>query len=234
MSSRSLILPLVFVGLLVIGALAWKSVPSPKPSPSPSAMPPLAIDKLPVAVTTRKFDPAAPPAEMPRLGAHETAECDSNFLSSASVRGITHNIDATHATLTITNVRMTLQLKINLWLPNEAAQNLIDHEEGHRQISENTYDTADKLAERIASAYIGKQIEITGPDLEGASDKTLQQLATEITTVYGKELNPDPPQLLYDSITQHSRNNILAKDAVNYALKNVAIESPNSPSTTGN
>ena len=234
MSSRSLILPLVFLGLLVIGALAWKSVPSPKPSSSAPALPALAVDKLPVAVVTRKFDPAAPPAEMPPLGAHETAACDSNFLSSANVRGITHNIDASHATLTITNVRMTLQLKINLWLPNEAPQNLVDHEDGHRQISENTYETADKLAERIASAYIGKQIEITGPDLEGASNKALQQLATEITSVYGKELNPDPPQLLYDSITQHSRNNILAKDAVNYALKNAAVESPNPPSITGN
>jgi hypothetical protein len=220
-SSRSLILPLIFVGLLVIGAIVWKSLPSPHPSPPAPA---LTIEKLPVVLTSRTFDPAAPPADMPPLGAHETAECDSNFLSSASVRGISRNSDSTHATLTITNVRVTLQLKINLWLPKDAPQNLIDHEDGHRQISQNTYDTADQLAQQIASAYIGKQIEITGPDLEDASNKTLQQLANEITSAYGKQLNPDPPQLLYDSITDHARNGVVARDAVDHVLKNAPIE----------
>jgi hypothetical protein len=49
-------------------------------------------------------------------------------------------------------------------------------------------------------------------------------MATEITDEYDKELNSEPTQLLYDSITDHSRNDIVAKDAVAQALSNVAIE----------
>jgi hypothetical protein len=37
-------------------------------------------------------------------------------------------------------------------------------------------------------------------------------------------LNPDPTQQLYDSITNHSRNEVDAKDAVAHAIKNVAME----------
>jgi YD repeat-containing protein len=183
------------------------------------------IVKRPVAVATHTFDPASPPAEMPPLSAGENAECDSNFLSNASVRGETRRTDATHATLTVTGVKVTLQLNINIWVPAGASQHLIEHEQGHRQISEYYYDTADKLAERIAAAYLGRRIDISGADLNVESGKMLQQLATEINDEYNKELNPQPTQLLYDTITDHGRNEVIVKDAVEHALKNVVVES---------
>jgi hypothetical protein len=161
---------------------------------------------------------------MPPLSPGENAGCDSEFLSSASVRGEPRQTDATHATFTVTQIKVTLQLKINIWLPSGATQHLIEHEEGHRQISEYYYQTADKLAERIAAAYMGRQVEITGTDLGAESSRMLQQMATEITNEYNKELNPNPTQLLYDSITDHSRNGVAAKDAVAHAIKNAPIE----------
>jgi hypothetical protein len=39
------------------------------------------------------------------------------------------------------------------------------------------------------------------------------------------ELNPEPTQLLYDTITDHGRNEVVVRDAVAHALKNVTIES---------
>jgi len=138
--------------------------------------------------------------------------------------GKTRRTDATHATVTITQVKVTLQLNITIWAPIGATQHVIEHEEGHREISEYYYQTADKLAEGIAATYIGKQVEITGTDLDAESSKALQQMATNITDEYDKELNPGPTQLLYDAITDHSRNEVVAKDAVAHALKNVTIE----------
>ena len=171
---------------------------------------------------------------MPPLAPGENAECDSEFRSSASLRGEPRQTDATHATITVTHVNMTLQLNINIWLPAGATQHVIEHEEGHRQISEYYYQTAGKLAERIAAKYLGRQIEITGTDLTAESGKTLQQLAADITDEYGKELNPEPTQLLYDSITDHSRNDVVVKDAVAHALKNTAIESTQPATNPGN
>jgi hypothetical protein len=220
---RRFIVFCVLLGMLIFGCFMWRDFSSRRQlgqAPMPT------INKQPVAFANHTFDPAAPPADMPPLASGETAECDSEFLSDASVRGESRQTDATHATVTITQIKVTLQLTIGIWVPIEVTQHVIEHEEGHRQISEYYYQTADKVAERIAAAYMGKQVEITGADLGAESSKMLQQMATDINDEYKKELNPGPAQLLYDTITDHGRNEVVVKDAVAHALKNVAIESP--------
>jgi hypothetical protein len=222
-SLQRLIALCLLLGVLIFGCLACRES-SARLEPGDASAP--AITKQPIMFASHTFDPAVPPANMPPLSANETAECDSEFLSSAGVRGESRQTDATHATLTITQVKMTLQLNINIWVPVGVTQHVIEHEEGHRQISESYYQTADKVAERIAATYIGKQVEIAGADLSAESNKMLQQLAAEITDEYKRELNPGPTQLLYDSITDHGRNEVVVKDAVAHALKNTTIESP--------
>ena len=221
MSSRRFLVLCVLLGLLVFGWVVRRRFCSPR-LPAEEAIP--TVEKQPVAFAKHEFDPSSPAADMPPLSPGENAECDSNFLSNASVRGESRQTDATHATVTITQIKMTLQLKINIWVPSGANQHLIEHEEGHRQISEYYYQTADKLAERIAATYLGRQVEITATDLNAESSRMLKQMASEITKEYNKELNPDPTQLLYDAITDHSRNGVAAKDAVDHAIKNAAIE----------
>ena len=182
------------------------------------------IDKQPVHVMNRTFDPANPPTEMPPMVPGEAAVCDSNFVANAHVSGNIHPVDATHASVTVTQVKVTLQLNITIWTPAEVSPRVMEHENGHRQISEHYYETADKVAERIAATYLGRQIEVSGSDLDNETGKQLQQMAAEITAEYGKELNPDPAQELYDTITDHSRNNVSVPDAVTHAINNAAVE----------
>lgn len=192
------------------------------------------INKQPVAFANRTFDPASPPADMPPLAPGEIAVCDSDFVSNARIRGQSHQTDATHATVTITNVNVTLQLKINIWVPIGVTPHVIEHEEGHRQISEYYYQTADKLAEQIAAKYLGKRVDITGTDLGAESSKMLQEMASQVTGEYNKELNPGPTQLLYDAITDHGRNDVVVQDAVAHAIKNVTVESAQPTTNPGN
>jgi hypothetical protein len=219
--SRGLIVLCGLLGVLVFGWLTWRDFSSRRQL---REAPALTITKQPVAFANRTFDPAEPPTDTPPLAPGENAECDSDFLSNASVRGESRQADATHATVTITQIKVTLQLNINIWVPTGVTPHVIEHEEGHRQISEYYYQTADKLAERIAATYMGRRVEITGTDLGAESSKMLQQMATDITDEYNKALNPGPTQLLYDTITDHGRNEVVVKDAVAHAIKNVMIE----------
>ena len=230
MPSRSVIVLCGLLGLLIFGWLAWRGFTSRQLGEAPVPT----IIKQPVAFASHTFDPAAPPTDMPPLSPGENAECGSDFLSNASVRGESRQTDTTHATVTITQIKLTLQLNINIWVPAGATQRVTEHEEGHRQISEYYYQTADKLAERIAATYMGRRIDITGTDLNAESTKVLQQMASDITAEYNRELNPGPTQLLYDSITDHGRNEVVVKDAVAHALKNTAIESPQPTANPGN
>jgi len=195
---------------------------------------PVTVVKQPVNFATRTFDPAAPPPDMPPLGPGEAALCDSGFTSSANITGESHRSDATHAVVTITHVNVTLQLNVTIWVPNNATEKVIEHEQGHRQISEYYYKSADKLAERIAETYLGRRVEVSGSDLGGEANRLLEQMAQGFTNEYNKELDPDPAQQLYDTITDHSRNDMAAKDAVEVALKDAEETSPHPVTTAAN
>ncbi len=195
---RRYIVLCVLLGLLIFGWLRWRDPSSLRQS---SETPATIINKQPVIFANRTFDPARPPADMPPLAPGEEAVCDSNFLSNASVGGQARQTDATHAMVTVTQIKVTLELNITIWVPANVRQHLIEHEEGHRQISEYYYQTADKLAERIAATYMGKEVLITGTDLPAEFSKLLQQMSADITDEYNKELNPEPTQLRYDAIT---------------------------------
>jgi hypothetical protein len=211
------------VPALLIAWLSWWALSCNR---SPKETPAVTINKQPVNFARRTFDPANPPPDIPRLNQGENAACDSNFLSNAAVAGQSRQTDATHVIVTVTHVKMDLQLNLTIWVPNDVTQRVTEHEEGHRQISEYFYRTADELAERIAATYVGRQVDIVGTDLQAESNKFLQQTAAAITADYGKELNPGPTQLLYDNITDHSRNEVVVKDAVAHAIKNASIELP--------
>ena len=223
MRSRRFIVLCIFLGIVIFAWLIWRNSLSRRQQ---SAHPAVIIDKQPVAFTNHSFDPNSPPADMPSLAYGEEAVCDSNFSSNTSVGGESQKTDATHATVTITKVKMTLQLSINIWVPTGVTQHVGEHEDGHRQISEYYYQMADKLAERIAATYLGKQIDINGTDdLDAQFEKVLHQTATDITNEYDKELGLAATQQYYDVITDHGRNESDAKEAVAAAIENTKIVS---------
>jgi hypothetical protein len=218
---RSIVL-CVLLAVLVFGWLWWRNLPSHQ---HPGITDGVVIEKQPVNFATRTFDPENPPADMPPFAPGEAAVCDSNFLARANVGGDAEQTDATHVIVTVTHVKVELQLNITIWVPANATQHVIEHEEGHREISEYFYKTADKLAGQIAATYLGKQDLITGTDLHAELSKSLQQMGNDITEQYNKELNPEPAQLRYDAITDHSRNEVSAKDAVAQALAGTPLAS---------
>ena len=216
MSLRRSIVLFSLLGALLFAWLMWRNSGSSQ-QPKITAAP--TIIRQPPVIATRTFDPNNLPADMPPMIPGELAVTDSNFISDARVSADVLQLGATGAMVTVTQVTVTLQLTLTMWVPVGATQHVIEHEEGHRQISEYFYLNADKLAARVASTYMGKQIRVTGTDTHTEISDLLQKLGAEITEEYGKELNPDPTQLRYDDITDHSRNEVDAKDAVAQALK---------------
>jgi hypothetical protein len=226
LGSRRLIVLCLVLGIAAAGWLIWRNVSLRSRQ---ATQPVLSIEKQPVSFANRRFDRHLPPADMPPLAYGEEAQCDSNFLSNTSVGGESKKTDGTHATVTITKIKMILQLRMTIWAPSDTTPHVIEHEEGHRQISEYYYQTADKLAERIAATYMGKQIEVSGANLDGEFDKVLQQTAGEINNEYGQELNAEATQEYFDSITDHGRNETDAKEAVTAAIENMKLASIQSP-----
>lgn len=187
------------------------------------------ITKVPVNVSTQTFDPRRPPRNMPPLTPPEEAVCASDFLSDASVGGQAEQTDATRGKLTINKINVTLQLDITIWLPKNPPKTTIDHEDGHRQISEYYYRNAEMVARRIAERFIGKVIDLNGRDLRKLVSAALKQAGAEITNEYNKQMPVETTQARYDSITEHSRSDIRVADAVALALKETYPFPPTAP-----
>ena len=206
----------LLLSAVVLGFAWYRLRPQRTAEPAADAT---TIEKRAVQIETHTFDPEAPPPEMPPLRPGEQAECESTFVSNASVIGDSRKTDATHAVVTVRRVKMTLELRIAIWVPRDAAQHVIEHEEGHRQISERYYQVADRVAARIAAGYIGRHLFLAGSDPGAEIGRQLQETGREITVEYSQALNPDPAQLRYDEITDHSRNDLDAEEAVAQALR---------------
>src|SRR5580692_5743145 len=131
--SRRVIVLCVLLGMLIFGWLRWQYPLLPRQNREPTIP---TINKQPATVASRTFDPTSPPSDMPPLAYGEDAECDSDFLFHATVGGESRQTDARHATVTITQIKIMLQLNITIWVPTGVTQRVIKHEEGHRQISE--------------------------------------------------------------------------------------------------
>ena len=218
MSRRALILLCVLAGIIVLGWIAWRRSEVVSPRAGSNGV---IIEKRGEDFASRTFDPASPPADMPPMSSGEVAVCDSNFTSGVNVSGDVRDRDSTHEIVTIAQVRVTLGLEITIWLPAGAAQHVVEHEDGHRQISEFYYRDAENIVQRIAAGYVGKQEAVSGADLNGQADAWLQQMGKDISDEYNRELNPDPAQQRYDLITDYSRNGVAAADGVGQVLQDV-------------
>jgi hypothetical protein len=211
MPARRILLLILLAAVFAASCFLWQKHAAVSAHP--------VIEKSPPAFTSRTFDPNAPPPDMPPFSPGELAVCDSNFQSAAGVAGDLEQTDATHAIVTITRVTVKLHLAITIWAPDGASSHVVEHEQGHRQISEHYYETADKLADQIAASYLGKHFFIDGPNLQSEFTKALQQAGTQITEEFNAKLGAASAQDRYDEITDHSRNDVGASDAVSQALK---------------
>ena len=181
--------------------------------------PQVEVVKMPAQVGTRFFDPKRPPPDRPPLAGREEAVCAGDFLSNAGVSAQAQMTDATHAKATINKITVTLQLNITIWLPNNPHKWTVEHEEGHRQISEYYYQNAEVVARRVATPYIGKTFDLSGNDLRRALSTAIGKIAEEITNEYNRQMPVETTQARYDTITNHSEKDIPVPDAIAQALK---------------
>ena len=212
MSARRITLLLLLVAVIVGSSLLYEHQTAVAARP--------VIEKQAPTQADRTFDPEAPPADMPPFSPGELAVCDSDFQSSAGVAGEFARTDATHGIVTITRVTVRLRLSTTIWTPVNADGRVIEHERGHRQISEHFYAGADELASQIAASYLGQHLSVSGANLEMEYTKALQDAGTEITKEFSEKLGVGAAQERYDELTDHSRNDVAAADAIAEVLKN--------------
>jgi hypothetical protein len=189
------------------------------------------INRSAPAVEHRKFDRQHPPSDMPPLEPKEAAVTKSVFgiatQFSVQVMSEEKRGGKTVAKVKVTSVTVDLSLKITVWVPNDAPRVIIDHEEGHRQISEYFYKDAEKIARNIGQKYLGQVYEAEGSDAEAASRAALDKAINELSQKYMGETQNVSARAneVFDEITSHGRNqNISVEKAMKQSIERAKKE----------
>lgn len=197
------------------------------------------VEKRPATVEYKTFDPASPPAGMPAVAAGEHGvtvwelPCDVNFMAEATQRVMPN--DKSFVTYRVRQVAVTLSLKVVVWLPAGAGERLKAHQEGHRQIAERAYETADAQARQAAGKIDGRRVGGEGPSLEVAGKKAadlVSGLNGQLTAAYRDAVIVPTTRVqeIYDDLTAHGAKatpDVVA--AVKSAFEQQAIEAKRRP-----
>ncbi|HVT88824.1 MAG TPA: hypothetical protein VHD56_08240 [Tepidisphaeraceae bacterium] len=184
------------------------------------------------SVIQRKyFDPNNRPGDMPKLNPRESAVTQSFFGADSRVGGAVVRKkqigDEWQAWVKVDTVRMTLQMRVTIWLPNNPVPKLVNHEEGHRRIAELYYQDAEPTARELADHLLGQEITGKGANPEAAADNALKEAAETLGQQYmGRiDIPCGKAEDLFDEITIHGTNAIREEEAIKQAINRVANDS---------
>ena len=171
------------------------------------------VEKTPAVIVRKTFDPRNPPKEMPPLGPRADAVTHFRFgcATSASYETTSKRPDRRRgecsATARVNELTARLELEITIWVPTNARQSLVDHEEGHRVIAERVYETAEKAARAEAAKWVGRSVTGKAGNCGAAADAAVREANHRFCQGYLEATSGWSGRVgdLYDDITDHGR-----------------------------
>lgn len=187
------------------------------------------VHRKPAVAKHHFFDPANRPPEMPNLSPGEAAVCQGSYgvsvqmVYAPNVRR--QNNGKYLAKLVVDRVEVELTMTNDIWLPKNAGEQLKQHEEAHRRISEMIYDKiAETAARRAAEKLDGQQFSGEGDTRKAAqeaADAALSAAHSAMLQAYLDQTSraDKKVQELFDRITAHgTRLKIKEADAIEQAF----------------
>ncbi len=171
----------------------------------------VSVTKEAPRVETKTFDHNAPGSEVPIKGREAaTTHCSYDyFVDIAWKIWASKRTGETYTyTFKVTRLAVRLTLPITFWLPDTVNKRLKEHEDGHRQIYEEIYGGAEKIAERQAQEFVGETFIGVGKTQEEAQGDAKTKIGLELNRKYGREIL-DYAKLvtqLYDNATRSGTN----------------------------
>lgn len=120
--------------------------------------------------------------------------------------------------LCIKKVHISLSAPVIIWLPENAAPEVVAHERGHEKICRLVYESSKKTAHKAAESVIGKIFEGEGKDRDEACSAALAQGQDYVCQIYHGEASQDVNAIseIYDALDQNQKER--SEDLVNQAF----------------
>jgi hypothetical protein len=122
--------------------------------------------------------------------------------------------------LKIKSVKMILNAPILVWLPKNAAPDVVAHEKGHQDICTRVYSESDEIARKAAQSVVGKLFEAEADTREEACKKALIQAQEAVCAIYHQDVSDYAGCIseIYDSLDETEKGE--AQELVRKAFSN--------------
>jgi hypothetical protein len=175
--------------------------------------------ELPV-VAHVDFDPRHPPDAMPGGGVEGGGVCHSVFELEANIVSSVELLTPTTVRVYPADFAITTRLKITIYAPHGAPDDLRAHEEGHRTIAEHYYRSAESAARNAAASVERRPFQADGIDRAAAERAVAELVLAALKEAFMQRTHARSAaaNARYDAITKHGLDRIGAADAVVRAI----------------
>jgi hypothetical protein len=152
-----------------------------------------------------EFDPAAPPAGMPKLIPPESGVCNTTFELETGVSYSAEPLTETEVRIMVVELTLATRVTFDIYTIKGAPQKLRDHEEAHRKIGEYYYRNAAAAAAEIGRGLIGESFDGTGATEDAAQKNAVDEVLTAIEKAYMARTRDRSAaaNVRFDTITNH-------------------------------
>jgi hypothetical protein len=174
----------------------------------------------PPAVTRVEFDPRKPPAGQPPGGLAGSGSCRSLFEIEAGILSSIKMLAPTTVRAYPANFDITTRLKVTIYMPHDAQDELRAHEEGHRAIAEHYYRNAELAAREAAASVQSRSFDAGGVDRTAAEHAVAELVRAALRDAFMENIQARSAagNARYDAITRHGQEPLAATDAVVAAI----------------
>lgn len=166
------------------------------------------------------FPPGRPPPEAKELSGMEAGLCYTELSTEIRIGVEYPRFSIKKPVMTVTSIEFIVGAKITIWVEEGSKPEILDHENGHRTISEHYYQQAHPLARKLGENAVGRKLPLNGKPTDATVAAATEGLRTELLKEFETQIDRRNrfAQAAFDTITDHSRNDVPNKDAVAKAI----------------
>lgn len=118
-------------------------------------------------------------------------------------------------------VEVSLALDITIWMPENPAPKVNDHENGHVRICRACYANAELIARSCARSIIGAHFQSTALSEKEARQKAIDLASEKLASCYRSQTldKASHVSIIYDQLTEHGQNDVPVDTAIKSAFK---------------
>jgi hypothetical protein len=124
-------------------------------------------------------------------------------------------------TVKVKHVTVELSLPFDMWLPKNASDDLVAHEDGHVFICRRFYREAAHQARKCALHLIGREFIGEAKDEATAEKIAINAVANELSSCYSEKIvqRADRASDTFDKLTAHGPDQLPVPDAIEKAIE---------------